>query len=507
MTHGSYLFDGDEEGGGGGGGEGAEDADRALLRPPRGARLYEDLADEAAAAGVAISLFAVAPPGGGCAELAALRPLPLRSGGILNFYASAAEAPMTEDVYKQLVAPYGSQLWLRLRCHSDLTVARHYGHLAPDAEVANLFHLAGCHAHTTVGFDLEFASGHGFSDLSEHDAAPTLQLAVIYTSVVRATATGDAGDAGNAGVTGNARGAGERWVVVRRLRLHTVQLPVARSARALLEAAQPEPLMVLLVHKVMRAAEEQGFREGRLLLQDWVLVLLAKHALATRPRASPPSADPDALCASLRAVPRWVFALLRGPLLSSHTPLSPHRVGVDGRIALLALYASLPPHCLLTAIYPRLYPYKSADERPASPLGLSWAEVRASGCRLFLLDAYLVLYVYLAAAPPVNVDAAAPPGMKAPAAEIEFEIEFPPSKQSVLWRHISKIKAAQLQTPKVVVCRAGTADGAAFEAHLIEDLPEPGAGGFTFEQFVDWNQQELQGCIEEHQKDRTPQED
>ena len=59
-----------------------------------GARLYEELADEAAAAGVAISLFAVAPAGGGCAELAALRPLPLRSGGVLNFYDSAAEAPM-----------------------------------------------------------------------------------------------------------------------------------------------------------------------------------------------------------------------------------------------------------------------------------------------------------------------------------------------------------------------------------------------------------------------------
>ena len=96
-----------------------------------------------------------------------------------------------------------------------------------------------------MGFDLEFTSGQGFADLSEHAAAPTLQLAVIYTTVVRATAAdrvaGDAGDAGDAGGAGAAKG----WVVVRRLRLHTIQLPVARSARTLLEAAQPEPLMVL----------------------------------------------------------------------------------------------------------------------------------------------------------------------------------------------------------------------------------------------------------------------
>ena len=143
-------------------------------------------------------------------------------------------------------------------------------------------------------------------------------------------------------------------------------------------------------------------------------MLLAKHAIATRPRHAKhaPSAHPDALCDALRDVPRWVFALLRGPLLSSHTPLSPHRVSVDGarpplrtstpclhplptrctaraslaagqpalpgtgRIALLALYASLPPRCLLTALYPRLYAYASAEQRPASPLALSWAEVR-----------------------------------------------------------------------------------------------------------------------------------
>ena len=77
-----------------------------------------------------------------------------------------------------------------------------------------------------MGFDLEFASGQGFADFSEHDAAPTLQLAVIYTTVVRATAsraactTGATGitaaaAAGDAGDTGGASAA-EGWVVARR---------------------------------------------------------------------------------------------------------------------------------------------------------------------------------------------------------------------------------------------------------------------------------------------------
>ena len=178
------------------------------------------------------------------------------------------------------------------------------------------------------------------------------------------------------------------------------------------------------------------------------MVLLAKHAVATRARA--PSAEPDALPRALRAVPRWVFALLRGPLLSANTPLSKHRVSADARVALLALYAALPPPCLLTAVYPRLYPYKSAQERPAAPLPLSWAAIRQSGCRLFLLDAYLTLFVYLAASPPAPPAPPAPPGAPPPPPAAEpSAIEFPPSKQSVLWRHVGKIKAAQLQTPRV----------------------------------------------------------
>ena len=632
-------------GGGVGGGvggtdaEAVEEAEMAVSRPRKEARLYEQLGEDAAALGVAISLFCVAPEGGGAngggSELAALRALPLRSGGLLNFYAggvsSAVEASaLTDDVYKQLAAPYGSQLLVRLRAHSDLHVGRAYGMLEPDAQVAQLYHLAGCHAHTTVGFDLEFASSAGFN--LEFEVVPTLQLAVMYTTVVRATAPdGDDGDDGDgdgadaahpdvaeafsgrdaplatsavatdakadaaaaaaataspatavaasgplpAGwVSGTdpasgrtyycnpardftqwerptapaparlgavvataeaeaaaaaaqkraaaaaARGPG--WVVVRRMRLHTVQLRVARTTRQVLESVQPEPMMCLLAHKVMRAAVDEGFREGRLLLQDWLVVLLAKHVVATH-ASEADAAQPESLVAPLRPVPRWVFALLRGPLLSSNTPLSPdlRHVSVDGRVALLALYSSLPPACLLTAVHPRLYPYQSAEARPTAPLPLSWTALRASGCRLFLLDAYTTLFVYLAAPPlaappgstapptagppPPPTGAAPPPPAAAPDAPPPpppDDVEFPPSKRSVLWRHVAKIKSAQLQTPKVVVCRHGTADGAAFEAHLIEDLPggapRGGRGSYTFGQFVDWNQQELADAINDY---------
>ncbi|KAL3897247.1 MAG: hypothetical protein SGPRY_013092, partial [Prymnesium sp.] len=71
-------------------------------------------------------------------------------------------------------------------------------------------------------------------------------------------------------------------------------------------------------------------------------------------------------------VPRLVFALLRGPLLSSHTPLSPHRVSADARVHLINLYSSLSPSELVTAFYPGLHAYSHPDKLEQQNLLLSW---------------------------------------------------------------------------------------------------------------------------------------
>ena len=69
-----------------------------------------------------------------------------------------------------------------------------------------------------------------------------------------------------------------------------------------------------------------------------------------------------------------------------------------------------------------------------------------------------------------------------------------------------------MRTPAVVECRAGEAAAAQFEAHLIEDLPggaqRGGKGsGYTFEQFVDWNQQELADAINDYRPEARPGDD
>ena len=58
---------------------------------------------------------------------------------------------------------------------------------------------------------------------------------------------------------------------------------------------------------------------------------------------------------------RFTDQVVRGPLLSSHTPLSPHRISSDARLSLMNLYSSLATPPLVTAIYPGLHAYTDPD--------------------------------------------------------------------------------------------------------------------------------------------------
>ena len=124
-------------------------------------------------------------------------------------------------------------------------------------------------------------------------------------------------------------------------------------------------------------------------------------------------------------MPRWVYALLQGPLLASHltshlaskAPLSRRApisaLSADERTWLHALYRRLPAPDLCLAILPSLTGYPpdaklgsaSADAKLGIPssggensgvtrrlvrLPLTWEALHSSGSRLFVLDAYAV---------------------------------------------------------------------------------------------------------------------
>ena len=273
--------------------------------------------------------------------------------------------------------------------------------------------------------------------------------------------------------------------------------------------------MALLTHKVMLAIEHEGFREGRLLLQDWLATFLERYVL--RYEAHPDTIlHPAQMCAAVSTVPRWVYGLLRGPLLASHTPLSAHRLSADVRTWLFALYRSLPVDDLCIAVRPSLDAYTDPQTCRQRQLPLTWEAIRRSGCALFLLDAYTHIYIFRRSAEdgaPTGggaSGAAGAGGRQEAAAEAEAGggaaaapgFDFPPSKASAIWRTAAGLAAARLRTARIVCCEASAAGGdGSFESYIGEaDDPEEadasaprGQGRFSFRQFLGFLHQRVAG--------------
>ena len=105
--------------------------------------------------------------------------------------------------------------------------------------------------------------------------------------------------------------------------------------------------------QIIRASLDDGVKEARALLHDWLVILTAQYndyyKLAQY-------ADPSTInkldvafsrCPQLQALPRHVFALLRSPLLRTHD----EGVHPDHRIYLQCLFRCMPGRIFHVAIF------------------------------------------------------------------------------------------------------------------------------------------------------------
>ena len=68
-----------------------------------------------------------------------------------------------------------------------------------------------------------------------------------------------------------------RHVLQRRMRILTQLLSTASSPAEVCDGACGDAILVVLQHKIARAAALQGTGEARALLQDWLVLLVAAH--------------------------------------------------------------------------------------------------------------------------------------------------------------------------------------------------------------------------------------
>ncbi|KAL5583227.1 hypothetical protein UlMin_015669 [Ulmus minor] len=429
-----------------------EDADRALL--PEQTPFYKDLAAVAVQAGVCVDIFAVTNE---YTDLASLKFLSIDSGGSLFLYSSTDESTLPQDMYRMLSRPNAFGCIMRLRTSSEFKPGHSYGHFFPDPQYENVQHIICCDSYATYAYDFEFANTDGFA---RHGTEPPMvQIVFQYTVVVPPE------ELRNSGLLSSSRG---KYSLKRRLRIRTLQYGTAQNVNELYDSVDPEVVLSLLVHKVILASLEQGVREGRLLLHDWLVILTAQYndayKLVQYNNKSSITSQIDVAfsqCPQLQHLPRVVFALLRNPLLRLHE----EGVHPDYRIYLQCLFSALDPGSLHRAVYPVLTSYSSPDNQAYPRHSLSRAALITSGSPIFFLDAFTTLIVFYSSTS-------------------DPTLPFPPTQDCLLRTTINQLKQERCITPKVIFIRGGQEDASPFENYLIEEQDVDGSGLTSVTGFV-----------------------
>ncbi|KAG2674414.1 hypothetical protein I3843_13G118700 [Carya illinoinensis] len=429
-----------------------EDADRALL--PEQTPFYKDLAAVAVQAGVCVDIFAVTNE---YTDLASLKFLSIESGGSLFLYSNSDDSTLPQDMYRMLSRPYAFGCILRLRTSSEFKPGNSYGHFFPDPQYENVQHIICCDSYATYAYDFEFANNVGFS--RHGSEMPTLQIAFQYTVVVPPE------ELSNLQLSSATR---SKHSLKRRLRIRTLQYGTAQNINELYDSVDPEAVLSLLVHKVILASLEQGVREGRMLLHDWLVILTAQYndayKLVQYKNGNSVTGEMDitfSQCPQLQPLPRLVFALLRNPLLRFHE----EGVHPDYRIYLQCLFSALEPSSLHRAVYPVLVSYSTPDKQAYPRHSLNRAALITSGSPIFFLDAFTTLIVFYSS----TADPALP---------------FPPPHDCLLRTSINKLKQDRCITPKLIFIRGGQEDATVFENYLIEEQDVDGSGHTSVMGFV-----------------------
>ncbi|PSR89853.1 Sec23/Sec24, trunk domain protein [Actinidia chinensis var. chinensis] len=429
-----------------------EDADRALL--PEQIPFYKDLAAVAVQAGVCVDVFAVTNE---YTDLASLKFLSIESGGSLFLYSNTDDSTLPQDMYRMLSRPYAFNCILRLRTSSEFKTGHSYGHFFPDPQYENVQHIICCDSYATYAYDFDFSNDVGFSRHTSEP--PMLQIAFQYTVVVPPE------ELSNSGPSSPSR---SKHSLKRRLRIRTLQFGTAHNINELFDTVDPEAVLSILVHKVISASLEQGVREGRMLLHDWLVILIAQYndacKLVQYDHGNLTTARIDVTfsqCPQLQPFPRLVFALLRNPLLRFHE----EGVHPDYRIYLQCLFSALEPSSLNRAVYPLLTSYAAPDKQAFPRHSLSRAALITSGSPIFFLDAFTTLIVFYSS----TADPSLP---------------FPPPHDCLLRTTINKLKQERSITPRLIFIRGGQDDATAFESFLIEEQDVDGSGFTSVMGFV-----------------------
>lgn len=147
----------------------------------------------------------------------------------------------------------------------------------------------------TIAINFEFTRSSGFTNYSEPRAI--LQMAFAYTVLDP-----------------------EEGKPVRRLRICTLKLDASSNVGLVYQSTHSDVIMSLLTQQVVQATFDKGLEEARLLLQDWLINFSACYNKAingaTKDNVKSVSDMLFLKSPAVQFIPRFVYSLLRNPLLA-----------------------------------------------------------------------------------------------------------------------------------------------------------------------------------------------
>ncbi|GAM18106.1 hypothetical protein SAMD00019534_012810 [Acytostelium subglobosum LB1] len=387
------------------------------------------------------------------------------TGGNLYRYTNLSpKCPLPQDIYKLISNGWGFHGLMRVRTSQNFSVDNCFGNVIASKNYDNLYHIESCSPFTSIAFDFKFTDPSAF----EGDKVPFIQVAFSYSFLppVESSNNNDeqqVNEDTEHGTQSNIR------TIQRRLHIYNFQIPVALNPVEMFNSIDLETTISLLTHKVIKESLEKGIGEARVLLYEWIANIITQyneHVVIL----SSVQKTLDIMFSQvqhLRPLPRYVFALLKSPLLqqlNKTNEIAAINRGSDDWVFCQCLYQSLEPRLLHRAIYPTLNTYGAPNNLAYKYLPLSENSISVSVSHIYLMDAYDKMIVYYSP-------------------QVSSQHPFPPPADSLIRQTIANSKQDRLVVPEIIYTRGhlSSEGGRQFSDYLIE---EDNWQGQSFNEFL-----------------------
>lgn len=416
---------------------------------------YKKLALECSAQQVAVDLFML---NGQYTDIASISCISKYSGGCVHHYPMfhAAKNPsLTEkyeaDLRRYLTRKIGFEAVMRIRCTKGLSIHTFHGNFF--VRSTDLLSLPN------VNPDAAFGMQMSIEDSLVDTNTVCFQAALLYTS-----------------------SKGER-----RIRVHTLCLPVTNQLSEIYAGADQQAIIGLLAKMAVDRSVSSSLSDAR-----EALINAAMDALASFGNTIPPAQRIGSLpiCYTLRMIPTFILALLKSKAfrVGVNTPL-------DDRVFGMQQCKSLPVRQLLKSVYADLYPVHGIEKYntekkgdilvPKLPLlHLSSANIDRTG--VYLMDTFDTIYLYVGSGAPqdfVREVLDAPSFTAIPEGMIDLP-ELENEKSEMMRNFITDLLDNRPGGASFYVIRDDSKRRLQFFEHMVEDRSESSMSLYEFLQHL-----------------------